>query len=56
MKKIIYPDELEYKEWIKRQNYFLSEQNLKLKKQLFEAEEYINTLLDELKLLKNNLK
>ena len=45
-----YPTELEHSEWLKRQNYFLEEQNKNLKKKLLESEEYINSLLDRLKL------
>ena len=48
-----YPRELEHSEWIKKQNYFLQEQNKNLRKKLFESEEYINSLLDRLKLYQN---
>ena len=48
------PTELEHNEWLKRQNYFLEEQNKSLKKKkLSESEEYINSLLDRLKLYQN---
>ena len=48
-----YPTELELSEWLKRQNYFLEEQNKNLKKKLLESEEYINSLLDRLKSYQN---
>ena len=44
-----YPTEIEYTEWMRRQNYFLEEQNKSLKKKLLESEEYINTLINKLK-------
>ena len=53
MSKKKYPTELEYSELLKRQNYFLEEQNKNLKKKLLESEEYINSLLDRLKLYQN---
>jgi hypothetical protein len=53
MSKKEYPTELEHNEWLKRQNYFLEEQNKNLKKKLLESEEYINSLLDRLKLYQN---
>lgn len=53
MSKREYPAELEHSEWLKRQNYFLEEQNKNLKKKLLESEEYINSLLDRLKLYQN---
>ena len=53
MSKREYPRELEHSEWIKKQNYFLQEQNKNLRKKLFESEEYINSLLDRLKLYQN---
>ena len=53
MSKREYPTELEHNEWLKRQNYFLEEQNKNLKKKLLESEEYINSLLDRLKLYQN---
>ena len=53
MSKREYPRELEHSEWIKKQNYFLQEQNENLRKKLFESEEYINSLLDRLKLYQN---
>ena len=53
MSKKKYPTELEHGEWLKRQNYFLEEQNKNLKKKLLESEEYINSLLDRLKLYQN---
>ena len=46
-----YPQEIEYDDWLKRQNYFLTEQNKNLKKKLAEADEYIKYLLDKLELL-----
>ena len=45
------PEEIDYNEWLKRQNYFLNENNKNLKKKLIEAEEYIDYLLNKLKLL-----
>ena len=45
------PDEIDYNEWLKKQNYFLNENNKNLKKKLIEAEEYIDYLLNKLKLL-----
>ena len=51
MNKKDYPQEIEYDDWLKRQNYFLTEQNKNLKKKLAEADEYINYLLDKLELL-----
>ena len=53
MSKKEYPTELEHNEWSKRQNYSLEEQNKSLKKKLSESEEYINSLLDRLKLYQN---
>ena len=53
MSKREYPNELKHSEWLKRQNYFLEEQNKNLKKKLLETEEYINSLLDRLKLYQN---
>ena len=46
-----YPNEIQYTEWMRRQNYFLEEQNKSLKKKLLESEEYINTLINKLKTL-----
>jgi hypothetical protein len=43
-----YPTEIEHIEWIRRQNYFLEEQNRSLKKKLLEAEEYINILIKKI--------
>lgn len=51
MNKKNYPQEIEYNEWLKRQNYFLNENNKDLKKNLAEADEYIKYLLDKLELL-----
>ena len=51
MSKREYPNELEHGEWLRRQNYFLEEQNKKLKRKIKEAEEYINILLDKIKIL-----
>ncbi len=53
MSKREYPRELEHSEWIKKQNYFLQEQNKDLRKKLLESEEYINSLLDRIKLYQN---
>ena len=44
-----YPTEIEYTEWMRRQNYFLEEQNKTLKKKLLESEEYINILVEKIK-------
>jgi hypothetical protein len=44
-----YPTEIEHNEWIRRQNYFLEEQNKSLKKKLLESEEFINILVEKLK-------
>ena len=44
-----YPTTIEHNEWMRRQNYFLEEQNKNLKNKLVESEEYINSLLDKLK-------
>ena len=46
------PEEIDYNEWLKRQNYFLNENNKNLKRKLIEAEEYINYLLNKLELMK----
>ena len=51
MNKKNYPQEIDYNEWLKRQNYFLNENNKDLKKKLAEADEYIKYLLDKLELL-----
>ena len=51
MSKREYPSELEHSEWLRRQNYFLMEQNKELKRKIRDAEEYINILLDKLKIL-----
>ena len=53
MAKREYPNELEHGEWLRRQNYFLMEQNKELKRKIKEAEEYINILLDKIKILSN---
>ena len=37
-------------EWLKRQNYFLEEQNKRLKIELSESKEYINVLINKLKI------
>ena len=50
MSKKKYPTELEHSEWLKRQNYFLEEQNRRLKSELAESKEYINVLINKLKL------
>ena len=44
-------EEIDYNEWLKRQNYFLNENNKNLKRKLIEAEEYINYLLNKLELM-----
>ena len=49
MTKREYPNEIEHSEWLRRQNYFLEEQNKNLKKELLESKEYIETLLKKLK-------
>ena len=49
MTKREYPTEIEHSEWLRRQNYFLEEQNKHLKKELLESKEYIETLLQKLK-------
>ena len=49
MTKRGYPTEIEYSEWLRRQNYFLEEQNKSLKRELLEYKEYIETLLEMLK-------
>ena len=41
-----YPTEIEHSEWLRRQNYFLEEQNKNLKRELLESKEYIETLLE----------
>ena len=51
MPKREYPNELELDEWLRRQNYFLEEQNKELKRKIKEAEEYINILLNKIKIL-----
>ena len=53
MSKREYPNELEHGEYLRRQNYFLTEQNKELKTKIEEAEEYINILLDKIKILSN---
>ena len=53
MSKREYPNELDHGEWLRRQNYFLTEQNIELKRKIKEAEEYINILLDKIKILSN---
>ena len=45
-----YPKEISQDEWLKRQNYFLEEQNRRLKSELAESKEYINVLINKLKL------
>tara|TARA_B110000305_G_C19027905_1_gene442401 strand:+ start:340 stop:537 length:198 start_codon:yes stop_codon:yes gene_type:complete len=49
MSKREYPTEIEHSEWLRRQNYFLEEQNKNLKKELLESQEYIEILLKKLK-------
>ena len=43
------PTEIEHSEWLRRQNYFLEEQNKKLNKELIESKEYIEIILEKLK-------
>ena len=50
MTKREYPKEISQDEWLKRQNYFLEEQNKRLKIELSESKEYINVLINKLKL------
>ena len=50
MTKREYPDEISQDEWLKRQNYFLEEQNKRLKNELSESKEYINVLINKLNL------
>ena len=50
--KRTYPTEIEHTEWMRRQNYFLEEQNKTLKKKLLESEEYINILIEKIKAMK----
>ena len=50
MNKRDYPKEISQDEWLKRQNYFLEEQNERLKSELSESKEYINVLIKKLKL------
>ena len=50
MTKRDYPKEISQDEWLKRQNYFLEEQNKRLKTELSESKEYINVLINKLKL------
>ena len=45
-----YPKEISQDEWLKRQNYFLEEQNKRLKSELAESKEYIKILINKLKL------
>ena len=49
MNKRDYPKEISQDEWLKRQNYFLEEQNKRLKIELSESKEYINILIKKLK-------
>ena len=46
MTKRDYPKEISQDEWLKRQNYFLEEQNKRLKNELAESKEYINVLIN----------
>ena len=50
MTKREYPKEISQDEWLKRQNYFLEEQNKRLKIELSESKEYINVLINKLKI------
>ena len=50
MTKREYPKEISQEDWLKRQNYFLEEQNKRLKSELSESKEYINALINKLKL------
>jgi len=45
-----YPKEISQGEWLKRQHYFLEGQNKRLKSELAESKEYINVLINKLKL------
>ena len=49
MTKREYPTEIEHSEWLRRQNYFLEEQNKNLKTELLESKEYVETLLEMFK-------
>ena len=51
--KRIYPEPLEYDEWLRRQNYFLKEQNDSLRQKLNESKDYIEYLLDRIKTLES---
>jgi len=44
--------EIEQIEWLKRENYFLREQNKKLKVELSETKEYLEEILKKLKDIK----
>ena len=48
-----YPEPLEYDEWLRRQNYFLKEQNDSLRQKLNESKDYIEYLLDRIKTLES---
>ena len=50
MTKREYPKEISQDELLKRQNYFLEEQNKRLKIELSESKEYINVLINKLKI------
>ena len=50
MTKREYPIKISQDEWLKRQNNFLEEQNKRLKNELSESKEYINVLINKLKL------
>ena len=41
--------EIDQGEWLRRENYFLREQNEKLKKELSETNEYLVEVLNKLK-------
>ncbi len=45
--------EIDKDEWLRRENYFLREQNKKLRKELNDAKKYINQILIKLKSYKN---
>ena len=49
MTKRDYPKEISQDEWLKKQNYFLEEQNRRLKSEFAESKEFINVLITNLK-------
>lgn len=46
--------EIDQGEWLRRENYFLREQNKKLRKELNDAKNYINQILTKLENYKKN--